>query len=181
MPERKWSNRQFMRKTKMLILETFMTGMVDRNNSLILELLFQREVLKPQCCPNVSLACKSFRELTEKFRKEHPYESFQNLVQKHGYFVSTLQDFQYAIQHGYIVYDLTIYYLVRHRAPRDVLDFAIRTNHYRVCVCAIVEAWTQDRTDLFDYLFARATETHRAEVRAWILDLQRRNIKSIRI
>ncbi len=148
-------------------------------NSLVLELVFQQDLLKAQCCPNVALACKSFRELAEKFRKEHPYESFQNLVQKHGYFLSSVEEFQYAIKQGYIVYDLSIYYLVRHRAPMEVLDFAIRSNQNRVPACAIVEAWTQDRLDLYNSLFLRASDEHRLEVLAWIHDLQKRNKKTI--
>lgn len=155
--------------------------MEENRNSLVLELLFQRDFLKPQCAPNVVLSCKSFRDLTERYRKDHPYETFQNLVQKHGYFLSSLEDFNYAIEHGYIVYDLSIYYLVRHRAPTEVLEYAIRTNQNRVPACAVVEAWTQDRMELFDSLFSRASEDHRLEVLAWIHDLQRRNKKSIRI
>jgi hypothetical protein len=151
------------------------------NNSLVFELLFQQKLLEPQRCPNVALVCKSFHELTEKFRKAHPYETFQNLVQKHGYFLSSVDELRYAICHGYTVYDLSIFYIVRHRAPRDVLEFAIRTNQNRVPACAVVEAWTQDRTDLFDSLYARVSDEHRAEVVAWIEDLKRKNKKTIRI
>lgn len=151
----------------------------NSNSMMVLEVLFQREFLKPQSVPNIALACKSFRELTEKYRKDHPYETFQNLVQKHGYFLSSVEHFEYAIKHGYMVYDLSIYYLVRHRAPIDVLEYAIRTNQNRVPACAVVEAWTQDRFELFDSLFSRASEEHRSEVLAWIHDLQRRNKKSI--
>lgn len=156
--------------------------MTDHNrNALVLELLFHRDMLRPQCCPNVVLTCKTFHELTEKFRKEHPYESFQNLVQKHGFFLSSVEEFKYAISHGYLVYDLSIYYLVRHRAPREVLEYAIRINHNRIPACAVVEAWTQDRSDVFDSLYARASHEHREEVRAWIHDLKRRNKKTIHI
>ncbi len=150
-------------------------------SELVLQILFQQESLKPHLCPNIARACKSFRELTDKYRKDHPYESFQNLVQKYGHFTSSIPEFQFAIEHGYLVYDLTIYYLVRHRAPMDVLEFAIRTNQNRIPACAVVEAWAQDRDELFCMLYKRTTDELRGQVDAWIVDLQRRNKKLIRI
>ena len=150
-------------------------------SELVLQILFQQESLKPHLCPNVARACKSFQKLTDTFRKDHPYESFQNLVQKFGYFMSSVSEFQFAMEHGYVVYDLSIYYLVRHRAPTDVLEFAIRTNQNRVPACAVVEAWTQDRHDLFTFLYKRTTVELRAQVDAWVLDLQRRHKKCIHI
>jgi hypothetical protein len=79
------------------------------------------------------------------------------------------------------VYDLSIYYLVHHRAASDVLEYAIRKNHNRIPACAIVEAWTQDRFDLQMSLYARATDELREQANAWIADLQRRHVKHIRI
>ena len=148
---------------------------------LVLQLLYQRDVLKPQFCPNVARACRTFKNVTDTFRKDYSYETFQNLVQKHGQYISSVEDFEYAIQHGYLVYDLSIYYLVHHRAASDVLEYAIRKNHNRIPACAIVEAWTQDRFDLQMSLYARATDELREQANAWIADLQRRHVKHIRI
>lgn len=148
---------------------------------LVLQLLYQQDVLKPQFCPNVARACKSFQSVTDAFRKDYSYETFQNLVQKHGQYISSVEDFEYAIQHGYLVYDLSIYYLVHHRAPVDVLEYAIRKNQNRIPTCAIVEAWTQDRFDLQMSLYARATDELREQANAWIADLQRKHKKRIHI
>lgn len=148
---------------------------------LVLQLLYQQDLLKPQFCPNVSRACRSFKNVTDTYRKGYSYETFQNLVQKHGQYISSVEDFEYAIQHGYVVYDFTVYYLVHHRAPLDVLEYAIQKNRNRVPACAIVEAWTQDRTELQRSLYARATHELRAQADAWIDDLRRQNKKHIRI
>jgi predicted 3-demethylubiquinone-9 3-methyltransferase (glyoxalase superfamily) len=95
--------------------------------------------------------------------------------------MSSIEDFSYAIQHGYIVYDLSIYYLVKNRAPTDVLFHAIALNNNRVPVCAIVEAWTQDRFELQKQLFARVSHEAQTQAETWIADLKRKNQKYIKI
>jgi hypothetical protein len=148
---------------------------------LVLQLLYQQKVLNPQFSPNVARACRSFKQVTDMHLQGYSYETFQNLVQKHGQYISSVEDFEYAIQHGYLVYDLSIYYLVHHRAPSDVIEYAVRKNQNRIPACAIVEAWTQDRFDLQMSLYARATDELREQANAWIADLQRKHIKYIRI
>lgn len=146
----------------------------------VFELIFQQELLDPKTCVGVALASKNLYDILEKYRKQYPFRSVQDLVHKHGFFLESVEAFEFAIQNGYVVWDMSAAFLVRHNAPLDVLSYCISKNQDRVNASTVVEAWTKSR-DYFDSLFARASVQVQQEVLEWIDDLQRTNQRQIRL
>lgn len=146
----------------------------------VFELIFQQELLDPKTCVGVALASKNLYDVLEKYRRKYPFKSVQDLVHKHGFFLESVESFEFAIQNGYVVWDMSAAFLVRHNAPWDVLLCCISKNQKRINASTIVEAWTKSRP-YFDSLYARASVDVQREVTEWIGYLQRTNRRQIHI
>jgi hypothetical protein len=146
----------------------------------VFELIFQQELLDPKTCVGVALASKHLYDILEKYRKTYPFKSIQDLVHKHGFFLDSVEAFEFAIQNGYVVWDMSAAFLVRNNAPLEVVTHCMSRNKNRINASTIVEAWVKSRS-YFDFLYARASVEVQREVLEWIDYLKRTNQRHIRL
>ena len=146
----------------------------------VFELILQQDLLDPKTCVGVALASKNLYDILEKYRRKYPFKSVQDLVHKHGSFLDSVEAFEFAIQNGYVVWDMSAAFLVRHNAPWEVVAHCISRNQNRINASTVVEAWAQSRP-YYDFLYARASVEVQHEVLEWIDYLQRTNQRQIRL
>jgi hypothetical protein len=146
----------------------------------VFELIFQQDLLDPKACVGLALASKDLYDILEKYRRTYPFKSVQDLVHKHGFFLDSIEAFEFAIQNGYVVWDMSAAFLVRNNAPWEVVAHCMSRNQNRINASTIVEAWVKSRP-YFDSLYSRASVDVRCEVDEWIVHLQRTNRREIQL
>jgi hypothetical protein len=146
----------------------------------VFELIFQQDLLDPKTCVGVALASKNLYDILAKYKKQYPFKSVQDLVHKHGFFLDSVEAFEFAVQNGYIVWDMSAAFLVRHNAPLEVVTNCMSRNQNRINASTIVEAWAKSRS-YYDLLYSRASVEVQREVLEWIDYLKRTNQRHIRL
>lgn len=125
----------------------------------VLYYIFSTSLLLPSESHNIALVNKNCNLIVETFRKKEnksrpkKYKRIQEIVDKDGLYLSTLDDFLFVKSLGYTLYSLTITNIIKHNGNFEIVIYLIRKHKIQIPESAFVIAYQQKKYDIFDILW----------------------------
>lgn len=140
----------------------------------VINLVFLTGALAPQHAHNLRLVNKECGSVVKSHLRQKPFAPIQDMVQKHGFYLDSLENFRFALSLGYILYDGTIIAIAKFGGAHEVMEYCFSQNQQRVPETAIFEACMHEHRAHEHFLRKRASAETNRRCDEWIAAERRR-------
>ena len=125
----------------------------------VLEYIFSTSLLLPSESHNIALVNKRCYLTVEMCRKKEnksrpkKYKRIQDIVNKDGLYLSTLNDFLFVKSLGYTINSLTLTFVIKHNGNFEIINYLVKKFKIEIPESAFLNAYQLKKYDIFEYLW----------------------------